>query len=98
MRIHTFPGERKAAEIWKSSEQDVSEVLQRPAYLRLSEAGGDICGLTQLAGTAVGAPFVGTVAGTLMLAQVLRVLAGDTPEPARADPARVLRQGRLPTP
>lgn len=42
--------------------------------------GGDICGLTRLAETAVGAPFVGTVAGCLMLAQVLRVLAGGSPD------------------
>ena len=46
----------------------------------MSDNGGDICGLTRLAETAVGAPFVGTVAGCLMLTQVLRVLAGDAPD------------------
>lgn len=30
--------------------------------------------------TAVGAPFVGTVAGVFMLAQVMRLIQGDAPE------------------
>ena len=80
LRVHTFPGERRAAKIWKASARNIDEVLRRPAYRRLSDAGEGICGLTQLAETAVGAPFVGAVAGTLMLAQILRVLASDNPD------------------
>ena len=39
--------------------------------------GVDDCGLAQLAGTAVRAPFVGSIAGVLMLGQILRLLHGD---------------------
>jgi hypothetical protein len=46
----------------------------------LREDGVDDCGLARLAGTAVGAPFVGTVAGALMFGQILRLLHGDTPD------------------
>jgi hypothetical protein len=36
----------------------------------------DRCGMTLLAGKAVGAPFVGAVAATLALSEVLRLLHG----------------------
>ena len=36
----------------------------------------DRCGVTLLAGKAVGAPFVGSVAATLAIAEVLRLLHG----------------------
>src|SRR3712207_8593817 len=36
----------------------------------------DLCGMTLLAGRAVGAPFVGAAAATLALAEVLRLLHG----------------------
>jgi hypothetical protein len=39
-------------------------------------SGTDRCGVTLLAGKAVGAPFVGAVAATLVLSEVLRLLAG----------------------
>ncbi len=52
-------------------------VVETPGYQRLRERGVDECGLARLAGTAVGAPFVGTVAGVLMLGQILRLLHGD---------------------
>ena len=44
----------------------------------LDEGGLDRCGVTLLAGKAVGAPFVGAVAATLVLAEVLRLLHGGT--------------------
>lgn len=81
LRVHTFPSPKSAAEMWgQGAHARGTADLSRPGYRRLSDAGGDICGLTRLAETAVGAPFVGTVAGCLMLAQVLRVLAGDVPD------------------
>jgi hypothetical protein len=89
MRVHTFPGERKACDLWKPGTREtanvpagseIAEVPELPGYRRLREAGGDDCGLALLAQTAVGAPFVGTVTGTLMLAQILRLLAGDAPD------------------
>ncbi len=80
LQVNTFPGPRRARAVWGgASNADVVDI-SAPAYGRLAQEGADICGLTQLAGTAVGAPFVGTVAGTLMLAQILRLIAGDRPD------------------
>jgi hypothetical protein len=78
VRLHTFPTRRKAADLWKPEVVDLtSTVAETPGYQRLRERGVDECGLARLADTAVGAPFVGTVAGVLMLGQVLRLLHGD---------------------
>lgn len=81
LRIHTFPSSGKAAaELWGARKREESLNLDRPAYRRLTEAGGDVCGIALLAETAVGAPFVGTVAGALMLAQIARLTLGDAPD------------------
>lgn len=80
LRVHTFPSGKSAAAIWGASRAEASTAIDKPAYQRVAQAGGDVCGLALLAGTAVGAPFVGTVAATLMLAQVMRLLAGDVPD------------------
>ncbi|WP_267421428.1 hypothetical protein [Methylobacterium sp. GC_Met_2] len=77
LRLHTFPSGRTAADLWVPGRPRERASLVQPGYVRLSETGGDICGLTRLAETAVGAPFVGTVAGCLMLSQVMRLLCGD---------------------
>ena len=64
IRMHTLPGSRAAAEIWNDAggAEDVSE---RPAYKKILDHGDlDQCGVTLLAGKAVGAPFVGAVAAT----------------------------------
>lgn len=78
MRLHVLPGARPAAEIWKAAP--VTETVEdRPAYARLLAEGAlDRCGMTLLAGKAVGAPFVGAVAATLALSEVLRLLHGGT--------------------
>ncbi len=76
MRLHVLPGSRLAAEIWKATTATES-VENRPAYARLLAEGTlDRCGMTLLAGKAVGAPFVGAVAATLAIAEVLRLLHG----------------------
>jgi hypothetical protein len=81
VRLHTFPARRKAAELWTAAPLEVQPGLDdAPGYRRLRERGVDQCGLTRLAGTAVGAPFVGTIAAVLMLGQVLRLLHGDAPD------------------
>lgn len=80
IRLHTFPASRKAAELWTPGTARGMADLEQPGYRRLSEKGGDQCGLTRLAETAVGAPFVGTVAGCLMLSQILRLILGDAPD------------------
>ena len=76
MRLHTLPGPRSAAAIW-SGEGAVEAVEDRPAYVDLIQEGFlDRCGVTLLAGKAVGAPFVGAAAATLALSEILRVLHG----------------------
>ena len=76
LRLHTLPGSRPAAEIW-SAAPTAETVEDRPAYQRLLAEGAlDQCGMTLLAGRAVGAPFVGAVAATLVLSEVLRLLHG----------------------
>jgi len=76
MRLHTFPGPRTAADIWKATAER-ERVEDQPAYTKLLSDGVlDQCGMTLLAGKAVGAPFVGSIAATLALAEVLRLLHG----------------------
>lgn len=54
-------------------------VEDRPAYAKLLTDGVlDRCGMTLLAGKAVGAPFVGSIAAALALSEVLRLLHGGT--------------------
>lgn len=76
--LHTLPGSRSAKEIWKSATSPQT-TEDRPAYKKmLKNRELDRCGVTLLAGKAVGAPFVGTVAATLVLSQVLRLLHGES--------------------
>ena len=71
-----MPGSRPASEIWKSGG-DGEDVSDRAAYQRMLKEGElDACGVTLLAGKAVGAPFVGAVAACLVVAEVLRLLHG----------------------
>jgi hypothetical protein len=76
VRLHTLPGPRPASEMWKEAGV-VESVVDRIAYAgMLSKGELDRCGVTLLAGKAVGAPFVGSVAATLALGEVLRLLHG----------------------
>ena len=76
MRLHLLPGRRSAAEMWKAAASS-EKVEARPAYAQLVAEGVlDRCGMTLLAGKAVGAPFVGSVAACLALSEVLRLLHG----------------------
>lgn len=76
MRLHLLPGRRPAAEMWKAATGS-EKVEARPAYAKLVAEGVlDRCGMTLLAGKAVGAPFVGSVAACLALSEVLRLLHG----------------------
>ncbi len=77
MCLHTLPGPRMATEIWKESASADGGVGEQVAYRKLvSEGVLDQCGMTLLAGKAVGAPFVGAVASTLALSELLRPLHG----------------------
>jgi len=77
-QIHHFPGPKTARKIWDSSAvADIqASSIATAAYTDLAERGLDQCGLTLLANRAVGASFVGTFASTLVIAEVLRLLAG----------------------
>lgn len=76
IRLHTLPGTRSALEIWKNTP-NAEDVSSRASYQKLKEEKGlDRCGITLLAGKAVGAPFVGSVAACLVLSEVLRLLHG----------------------
>ncbi|MFH1554508.1 MAG: thiamine biosynthesis protein ThiF [Pseudomonadota bacterium] len=76
MRLHVLPGRRATADIWKQTREG-EKLEDRPAYTKLMAEGVlDRCGMTLLAGKAVGAPFVGSIAATLALSEVLRLLHG----------------------
>ncbi|MBP1097496.1 hypothetical protein [Bradyrhizobium diazoefficiens] len=76
IRLHTLPASRPASQIWRSAHT-YDQVEDRPAYKGMLASGAlDRCGITLLAGKAVGAPFVGAVAATLALSEVLRLLHG----------------------
>ena len=76
LRMHTLPGARSAAEIWKPIPL-AEDVGGRAAYQKmLNESELDRCGVTLLAGKAVGAPFVGALAACLVISEVLRLLHG----------------------
>ena len=84
--IHSFPSGVEAATAWPNqSESLVSSPASQPAYLdqqqQLRETteltDGEIeCGIIEVAGRSVGAAFVGCVAATLVISEVLRFLAG----------------------
>ena len=76
IRLHTLPASRPASQIWRGAQAD-DQVEDRPAYKGMLTSGAlDRCGVTLLAGKAVGAPFVGAVAATLAMSEVLRLLHG----------------------
>lgn len=76
MRLHTLPGRRPAEEIWPRRASS-AQGDQAKAYDDLLNTGRlDQCGVTLLAGKAVGAPFVGAIAACLAICEVLRLLAG----------------------
>lgn len=75
-RTHLFPGARKARDIWRDAAPEKNVRLDLPAYQSLAATGADRCGLTQLAGRTVGAPFVGAIAGAAVVAELLRMVNG----------------------
>lgn len=76
MRLHTLPAPRAANDIWKE-ENSSEKVAEQAAYQNMLKDGAlDRCGITLLAGKAVGAPFVGAVASCLVLSEVLHLLHG----------------------
>lgn len=77
LSVHAFPASRRAEDIWsKNFGEATANVEDMPAYRVMKEAGADACGLTQLASRTVGVPFVGLIAGVLVIAELLRRLHG----------------------
>jgi molybdopterin/thiamine biosynthesis adenylyltransferase len=86
--LHTLPNPRTPAELWPELGKDDEErsvahqkrmARENPGYTRL---GKDDCGRFDLAGKSVAVPFVGVAAGSLVVAEALRLLHGG---PAFAD-------------
>jgi hypothetical protein len=75
-RTHTFPGSRRAHDIWRAEENGWEIRTDLPAYQALEATGADQCGLTKLAGRTVGAPFVGAVAAAVVIGELLRMVNG----------------------
>lgn len=76
IRVHTLPASRSAEQIWHDVKVDDTPI-KSPAYTNLLDSKTlDRCGVTTLAGKAVGAPFVGAVAGSLVISELLRLLHG----------------------
>lgn len=77
MRLHTFPATVTARKKWGEVIPSASLApIENQAYQRLAAEGVDECGIVRLATRSVGAPFVGTVAATMVIAELLRVLNG----------------------
>ncbi|WP_426129687.1 ThiF family adenylyltransferase [Pararhizobium sp. PWRC1-1] len=75
--LHTFPASRSAGGMWgKHIGQGNQSFLRAPAYASLAAAGMDECGLIRLASRTIAVPFVGLIAGCLVIAEVLRRLHG----------------------
>jgi hypothetical protein len=75
--MHSFPASRPAELIWsRIVGQADNNIENMPAYQALKREGIDACGLTQLASRTVGVPFVGLIAATLVIAELLRRLHG----------------------
>lgn len=77
LSLHSFPSARSAEEIWsRQVGQANRNVENMPAYQALKRKGMDSCGLAQLASRTVGVPFVGLIAGCLVVSELLRRLNG----------------------
>ena len=83
---HAFPSGIQAETAWSQSRaQQQPSAATRPAYNALQNeitarepwrAEAIQCGIVEIAGRSVGAAYVGCVAATLVIAEVLRTLAG----------------------
>jgi hypothetical protein len=78
MRLHTFPGLVTARARWGEASStrtaDAKAVAEASAYQDLVARGLDDCGLLEIASRTVGVPFVGVIAATLALMEIVRRL------------------------
>lgn len=80
MRMHTFPASISARRRWDGTgipdADDARRTAVSAAYQGLSARGLDDCGLLEIASRTVGVPFVGVIAATLALMEIVRRLNG----------------------
>lgn len=76
IRTHTFPGSRSPGDIWPAAETVQHAIQLPPTYERLALELNDRCGMTMLSTRAVATPFVGALAASLVVGDVLRLLHG----------------------
>lgn len=80
MRLQTYPGSVSARQPWggeaSARTEEAKRVAARSAYQDLLNRGIDECGLLEIASRTVGVPFVGVVAATLSLMEIVRRLNG----------------------
>lgn len=75
MRLHSFPSQKTPKEIWPKRASSTSIPPRGRGYDDLvARKTLDQCGLLDFGETAIGAPFVGAVAASLALAEILRIL------------------------
>ena len=77
-QLHTFPGKRLPEDIWADSRirPVVSERHNRPGYQDMVSRGVDRCGIVEIAGKAVGVPFVGAYVAAMVLAETIKAVSG----------------------
>jgi hypothetical protein len=81
MLIHTMPlAAKKASEVWSKSNATPSstfaESLAKKNRVYREHDQKHICGALEIAGKGVAVPFVGTLAGSLLVSEALRMLHG----------------------
>jgi hypothetical protein len=78
--LHTFPSSFRAADLWADTgpddDENGREIESQPAYNNDKHPSLDHCGLAQLASRTIGVPFVGLMAATFAIAEILRRLHG----------------------
>lgn len=78
--LHTFPSSFRAADLWAdagpAAGEKGREIESQPAYSGDKHPSLDHCGLAQLASRTIGVPFVGLMAATFAIAEILRRLHG----------------------
>ena len=90
LTIKTFTGTGRARTVFSEPTRGTEvSALEIEAYRAL---GLDECGVNELAGVAVGVPFVGLVASTLVLSEVIRALHGKALTTSMAGRVHVLNE------
>lgn len=75
IRMHTFPAAGDATDVFRRPVADVPQP-DAPVAAWAAKAANDPCGVIKVQNVAVGAAFVGAVAASFAIAEILRVLAG----------------------